>query len=341
LTQPHYIEIQPYLLQQHYENLVKEGLKYENVGILQEDDLIKLGELKFVARQKLIKLKGIISPPQVEGNVDVTSLPKSGFLSGKCAIVTGSTSGIGYAIAKSLASKGCNIVITGSRPIEKAQQTVNDLQKEYNVKVIYCQADLSKPQEAAEVLIKATVNQFGTVHILVNNAGVQHVSPVDTFPPSEWDRLIATNLTSAFHLIQLSLPLMKKNVNKWGRIVNISSVHGLVASINKAAYIASKHGLNGLTKVVALETAADTQITANAICPGWVNTDLVRKQIQTRAEQKKISFEEATESLLEKQPTRRFTNCDAIGDMVVFLCSEAGSNITGSEQVMDGGWSTQ
>jgi len=154
-----------------------------------------------------------------------------------------------------------------------------------------------------------------------------------------WDKIIAVNLTSCFHLIRLCIPIMKNNINKWGRIINISSVHGIVASIYKSAYVSAKHGLNGLTKVVALETASDTQITVNAICPGWVKTPLVDKQIEVRAVQKNISIEEATKDLLgEKQPSKRFTTPEQIGEMVVFLCSQNGDNITGSIQLMDGGW---
>jgi len=273
--------------------------------------------------------------PKVESTKQVRPLE------GLCAIVTGSTSGIGLGIANRLAAQGCNIVVNGTRSAEETT-VPHDLEIQFNVKTVYCKADFSDPEPAAKALIKAAVDTFGTVDILVNNAGIQHVSPVDSFPVEMWDKLISVNLSSGFHLIRLAIPIMKQKPNKWGRIINISSVHGLVASVNKAAYVASKHGMIGLTKVVALETASDTQITCNAICPGWVRTPLVEKQIETRAKQKELSIEAATADLLgEKQPSKRFTSPEQIGDMVVFLCSSSGSNITGSAQVMDGGWTTQ
>jgi len=198
-------------------------------------------------------------------------------MEGKCAIITGSTSGIGYGIAHQLALQGCNLVINGTR--EDASTIVSQLQKD-NIKVIYCQADFSHPENAAKKIVQSAIDSFGKIDILVNNAGIQHVSRVEEFPSELWDKLLATNLTSCFHTIKLALPHMKKNHNQWGRIINISSVHGVVASVNKCAYVAAKHGLNGLTKVVALEVAADTQITCNAICPGWVHTSLVQTQIE-------------------------------------------------------------
>jgi len=259
-------------------------------------------------------------------------------LEGKIAIVTGSTSGIGLGIAYSLAAQKCNIVLNGSRP--ESETTVRkDIENLYSVKTVYAQADFSDPEKAAQIVIDTAVKAFGTVHILVNNAGIQHVSPVDSFPVDMWNKVINVNLNSCFHLIRLSLPLMKNNPNKWGRVINISSVHGVVASVNKSAYVAAKHALNGLTKVVALETTADTQITSNAICPGWVKTPLVEKQIETRAIQKQLSIEQATADLLgEKQPSKKFTTPEQIGEMVVFLCSPSASNITGSIQLMDGAW---
>jgi 3-hydroxybutyrate dehydrogenase len=261
-------------------------------------------------------------------------------LKGKVAIVTGSTSGIGEGIARRLAEQGCNLVLNGSRSDESVCASFKE--KYPAIKVVYCQADFSDPLKASEKVIQAALDAFGTIDILVNNAGVQHVSPVDKFPPEEWDRVLAINLTAPFHLMRLAMPVMKKNKDSWGRIVNISSVHGLVASANKSAYVSAKHGLNGLTKVAALETASETQITVNAICPGWVKTPLVEKQIEARAKQKNLSIDEATADLLgEKQPSKRFTTPEQIGDMTVFLCSSAASNITGSLQVMDGAWTTQ
>jgi len=263
-------------------------------------------------------------------------------LEGKVAIVTGSTSGIGLGIAKCLAQQGASLVLNGSRSIEDAKDLLAQFKNDYKVKAIYCQADFSKPEQAAKTIIDACVQAFGTIHILVNNAGIQHVSNVEEFPPEKWDNVITVNLTSCFHTIRLALPIMKKNANKWGRIINISSVHGVVASVNKCAYVAAKHGLNGLTKVVALENAADTAITCNAICPGWVQTPLVQKQIEARATQKGITIEQAIIELVgEKQPSKRFTTAEQIGEMVVFLSSEAASNLTGSEQIMDGGWTVQ
>jgi len=265
-------------------------------------------------------------------------------LSGKCAIVTGSTSGIGLGIAKCLAQKGCSVLLSGSRGAKEAEEAIKEVTQSLSnnkAKVVYCQADFTKPQAAAEAVIKCCVDAFGTVHILVNNAGIQHVSDVEHFPPEKWDELIAVNLSSVFHMTRLAIPHMKKNENKWGRVINISSVHGVVASINKVAYVASKHGVNGLTKVVALETAADTRITANAICPGFVHTPLVQKQIEARAAQKNMTLDAATADLIgEKQPSKRFTTVEQIGEMVLFLCSEAASNLTGQQQLMDGAWTT-
>jgi 3-hydroxybutyrate dehydrogenase len=271
-----------------------------------------------------------------------TAESKKGRLSSRVAIVTGSTSGIGLGIARALAAEGCNIVMSGSRE-RKSGDAVDELQKEFkSIKVAYCQADLSKLPSAAESLINTAVKEFGRLDILVNNAGQQFVSPLEEFPAEQWDKLIAINLSSAFHTMKLAIPLMKKNERKWGRIVNISSVQGIVASIHKAAYVASKHGLNGLTKVAALETAADTEITCNAICPGWVHTPLVQAQIEANAKKAKVTEEQATVELLsKKQPRPRFAKVEDIGAYAVFLCSDAGNNITGATQLIDGAWSTQ
>lgn len=265
---------------------------------------------------------------------------------GKAAIVTGSTSGIGLACAEAFAREGAHTVVSGSRApdSEGAREAVAKVEAaaREGARVIYVQADLRKAQESAVYLVEECVKAFGTVHILINNAGIQHVCSTDDFPAEKWDDLMAVNLSAPFHLIQQSLSHMKKNEGKWGRIVNVSSVHGVVASINKPAYCASKHGLNGLTKVVALENAADTKIVCNSVCPGWVLTPLVEKQIQARAEQKSISYEAAVVDLVgEKQPTQRFTTADQIADMCVFLSSESASNMTGTINVMDGGWHVQ
>lgn len=256
-------------------------------------------------------------------------------LSGKTALVTGSTSGIGLGIARKLASQKANIVFNGfgdPAEIEKIQKAVRD---EYKVETYYHGADLSKTAEI-EQLYQDVSGKFKAIDILVNNAGIQHTSLVENFPAEKWDQIIAINLSSAFHLTRLALPHMKEQ--NWGRIINIASVHGLVASVQKAAYVAAKHGIVGLTKVVALE-CAELNITCNAICPGWVLTPLVEKQIHALAEKDKLSYEQASESLLsEKQPSKRFTGIDQLGDLAVFLSSEAASNLTGASIPVDGGW---
>lgn len=256
-------------------------------------------------------------------------------LSGKTALVSGSTSGIGLGIARKLAAQKANIVLNGFGDSSEIETLKNDLSKEFQIKTFYHPADLSNPDEIAK-LHKDVVSEFGGIDILVNNAGIQHTSPVENFPADKWDKIIAINLSSAFHLISMSVPHMKKQ--NWGRIINIASVHGLVASIEKAAYVAAKHGIIGLTKVVALE-CAEQNITCNAICPGWVLTPLVEKQIQARAGAENLSYEKASEGLLsEKQPSKRFTSIEQLGDLAVFLCSESASNLTGSSIPVDGGW---
>lgn len=253
---------------------------------------------------------------------------------GKNAIITGSTSGIGYGIATVLAKAGCNIMLNGFTD----QATLERLKKElsvYNTKISFNGADISKASEV-QTLIEKTVEEFGSVDILVNNAGIQHVDKVESFPDSSWDAIIATNLSSCFHSIKHALPIMRKQ--NWGRIINIASAHGLVASEGKIAYVSAKHGVCGLTKVVALETAKDN-ITCNAICPGWVLTPLVKEQIEENAKAKNISIAEAEIELLdEKQPSHKFVQSDQIGDLVLFLCSEAASQMKGSIISIDGGW---
>mmetsp|Transcript_3931 Transcript_3931/g.13918 ORF Transcript_3931/g.13918 Transcript_3931/m.13918 type:complete len:263 (+) Transcript_3931:38-826(+) len=261
-------------------------------------------------------------------------------LNGKVVVVTGSTSGIGLAIAKCFGREHCKVVLHGSRPLERAQEAVDEVQVVSDEGAVsYCQASLVEAEAGAKIVIDHAVEKFGTVDILVNNAGIQHVSSVDEFSTENWDRVIAVNLTACFHTIRLSLPHMK--ASGWGRIINISSVHGLVASANKSAYVAAKHGLNGLSKVVALENAGNG-ITCNAVCPGWVHTPLVQKQIDAIAEQKGLSPEAAVADLLSaKEPTKQFTLCEDIGEMCLFLSSKAGANLTGAELPMDGAWSTQ
>ena len=255
-------------------------------------------------------------------------------LQGKTALVTGSTSGIGLGIAIELAKQGANILMNGFGDVDgaKAQISAQD------VKVEYHGADMSKPAEIEDMMKSATA-AFGGVDVLVNNAGIQFVSNVEDFPTERWDAIIAINLSSAFHTTRLALPHMQQQ--KWGRIINIASVHGLVASAGKSAYVAAKHGLIGLTKTVALETAK-TGVTCNAICPGWVLTPLVQKQIDDRAAREKISVEDATRELLqEKEPSLKFTTPEQLGGLAVFFCSPATDNVTGQSWASDGGWSAQ
>ena len=255
-------------------------------------------------------------------------------LKGKTALVTGSTSGIGLGIAKALARQGANIVLNGFGDAEGPKAEVAAL----GVKVGYHGADMSKPAEI-EAMMKYVAKEFGRTDILVNNAGIQHVAPVEDFPPERWDAVIAINLTSAFHTTRLALPAMR--AANWGRIINVASVHGLVASAQKAAYVAAKHGIVGLTKVTALETAT-TGVTCNAICPGWVLTPLVQKQVDARAAAQGLSNEEAKKQLLaEKEPSLQFTTPEELGELAVFFCSDAAKNVRGVAWNMDGGWAAQ
>ena len=255
-------------------------------------------------------------------------------LKGKTALVTGSTSGIGLGIARALAAAGGDIVLNGFGDRSAIDKLVAELKAEYKVEVRYSAADMSKPAEVA-----AMISQARRVDILVNNAGIQHAAPVEEFPAEKWDAVIAINLSAAFHAIRAALPQMKSR--NWGRIVNIASAHGLVASAQKAAYVAAKHGLLGLTKVVALETAR-TDVTCNAICPGWVLTPLVQKQIDELASRDKLASEEAKMKLLaEKQPSLEFATPEQIGAAAVFLCSEAAAQIRGVALPVDGGWTAQ
>jgi 3-hydroxybutyrate dehydrogenase len=255
-------------------------------------------------------------------------------LKGKTALVTGSTSGIGLGIAKALARQGANLVLNGFGDAEGPKAEVAAL----GVQVGYHGADMSKSAEI-EAMMKYAADTFGRVDILVNNAGIQHVAPVEDFPPERWDAVIAINLTSAFHATRLALPAMKKA--GWGRIINLASVHGLVASAEKSAYVAAKHGLVGLTKVVALETAK-TGVTCNAICPGWVLTPLVQKQVDAKAQALGLSNDEAKKQLLaEKEPSLQFTTPEELGELAVFLCSDAAKNVRGVAWNMDGGWAAQ
>lgn len=255
-------------------------------------------------------------------------------LQGKTAIVTGSTSGIGLGIAKALAAQGANIVLNGFGDYETPKASIAAL----GVKVSYHPADMSKPDDIAALIAHAE-QAFGSVDILVNNAGIQHVARIENFPPERWDSIIAINLSSAFHASRLALPGMQ--ARNWGRIINVASVHGLVASAEKSAYVAAKHGLVGLTKVTALENAT-TGVTCNAICPGWVLTPLVQKQVDAKATALGITNTEATKLLLgEKEPSMQFTTPEELGALAVFLCSSAADNVRGVAWNMDGGWVAQ
>jgi 3-hydroxybutyrate dehydrogenase len=255
-------------------------------------------------------------------------------LKGKTALVTGSTSGIGLGIAKALARQGANIVLNGFGDTQGPRAEIAAL----GVKVGYHGADMSKPSEI-EAMMAYAAAEFGRVDILVNNAGIQHVARIEDFPVERWDAIIAINLSSAFHATRLALPAMRQA--DWGRIINVASVHGLVASAEKSAYVAAKHGIVGLTKVTALENAT-TGITCNAICPGWVLTPLVQKQVDAKAAALGISNDEAKKVLLgEKEPSMQFTTPDELGELAVFFCSSAGNNVRGVAWSMDGGWIAQ
>jgi 3-hydroxybutyrate dehydrogenase len=259
-------------------------------------------------------------------------------LKGKVAIVTGSTSGIGLGIAKVLAKQGADIVLNGFGDAKEIEAIRTGIECAHDVRAIYDGADMSKG-EAVRGLVETTVGKLGRVDILVNNAGIQFTAPVEEFPPQKWDAILAINLSAAFHGIAAAVPQMKKQ--GWGRIVNIASAHGLVGSTHKAAYVAAKHGLVGLTKVVGLETAG-TGITANAVCPGWVLTPLVEKQIADIAAQSKISLEAAKANLLgQKQPSQTFVTPEQLGGTVAFLCSLAADQITGTAIAVDGAWTAQ
>ena len=259
-------------------------------------------------------------------------------LNGKTALVTGSTSGIGLATARALAKNGANLMLNGFGDGGEIEKLRAGLEKEFKIKARYSGADMSKPEEIAGI-VRDTEKEFGAVDILVNNAGIQFVAPIENFPPEKWDAIIAINLSASFHTIHNAIPGMKKK--KWGRIINIASAHGLVASEQKAAYVAAKHGLVGLTKVVAIEAANDG-VTCNAICPGWVLTPLVQKQIDARAKQSGKPEREAEIALLsEKQPMHKFTTPEHIGSLAVFLSSDAAESITGSAYSIDGGWVAQ
>jgi 3-hydroxybutyrate dehydrogenase len=256
------------------------------------------------------------------------------FLAGKTALVTGSTSGIGLGMAKALAKAGANVVLNGFGPNDQALAEVAAL----GVQTAFHGADMRKVPEI-EAMMDFAAQRFGQIDVLVNNAGIQHVATLENFPTEKWDDVIAINLSSAFHTTRLALPAMRQA--NWGRILNIASVHGLVGSAQKSAYVAAKHGIVGLTKVTALETAT-TGVTCNAICPGWVLTPLVQQQVDAKAAALKISNEEAAQMLLrEKEPSMQFTTPEELGELALFLCSNAGNNVRGAAWNMDGGWAAQ
>ena len=259
-------------------------------------------------------------------------------LKGKSAVVTGSTSGIGLAIARALAAEGANVVLNGFGPADEIQSVRSRLEREHGVRVAYSGADMLHPGQI-QAMVAEAAQIFGSVDLLVNNAGIQHVAPVDEFPTEKWDAILAVNLSSAFHTIRAALPAMK--AKGWGRIVNIASAHGLVASPFKSAYVAAKHGLVGLTKTVALETAGKG-ITCNAICPGYVLTPLVEKQIEDQAKAHDIARDEViAKVILERQPSKAFVRVEEVSALAVFLCSEAAASITGASLSVDGGWTAQ
>jgi 3-hydroxybutyrate dehydrogenase len=267
---------------------------------------------------------------------DVSLSAKS--LAGKSAIVTGSTSGIGLGIAQAFAGAGMNVMLNGFGDAAEIEKTRAGLEKTFGVKIAYSAADMTKPNDIAGMVADAG-KALGKVDVLVNNAGIQHVEAIETFPVAKWDAIIAINLSSAFHAMRAVVPEMK--ARNWGRIINVASAHALVASPFKSAYVAAKHGVLGLTKTVALETA-EHGITVNAICPGYVLTPLVQKQIPETAKARNLTEEQVVRDvLLHAQPTRKFVTTEEIGALAVFLCTGGGASITGAALPIEGGWTAQ
>ena len=259
-------------------------------------------------------------------------------LNNKTALVTGSTSGIGLGIAQAVAAQGADILLNGFGDAAEIEKLRQNMASKFRVRVAYSNADLSKPN-AVTAMVEQATRELGRVDILINNAGIQHTAPVQEFPIDRWDAVIAINLSAVFHAIRAALPQMLSR--NWGRIINIASAHGLVASTHKAAYVAAKHGVLGLTKVVALETAT-TGVTCNAICPGWVLTPLVQKQIDDLAAREHLAPDAARMRLLgEKQPSLEFATPEQLGGVAVFLCSDAAAQIRGVALPVDGGWTAQ
>jgi 3-hydroxybutyrate dehydrogenase len=259
-------------------------------------------------------------------------------LKGKVALVTGSTSGIGLGVAHALAGAGADIMLNGFGGAAQIEAARSEISSQYGVKAGYSGADVSKPEQVAE-MVGETAKTLGSVDILVNNAGVQFTADVEDFPDERWDQIIAINLSGVFHGMKAAIPGMK--AKGWGRIINVASAHGLVASAQKVAYVAAKHGVVGMTKVAAIELA-NAGVTVNAICPGWVLTPLVEKQLHDRAQKGGTTVEQETHDLVaEKQPMVKFTSPQQIGELAVFLCSDAASTITGTPLSIDGGWVAQ
>jgi 3-hydroxybutyrate dehydrogenase len=259
-------------------------------------------------------------------------------LNGKYALITGSTSGIGLAIARALAAQGAHIILNGFGEAKAIAKLRKELAEEFGVKVAFSEADMSRADHI-DLMFEQLADSIPQIDILVNNVGIQHTAPIEDFPTAKWDAILAINLSSSFHTMRHVIPGMR--ARGWGRIINIASVHGVVASVNKSAYVAAKHGLIGLTKVAALELA-DSGVTCNAICPGWVRTALVEKQIEARAKAKGMDIEAAARDLLlEKQPTGRFVKPEDIGAMAVFLTGPHAAGVTGSVYTLDGGWTAQ
>ncbi|NQY89080.1 MAG: 3-hydroxybutyrate dehydrogenase [Colwellia sp.] len=265
-------------------------------------------------------------------------LQKKTTLKGKTALITGSTSGIGLATAHVLAEQGINLVLHGLMDENEGIALAEEFSATYQIKALFDGANLMDTN-AITAFMERAIEIMGSIDILVNNAGIQHTEGVDTFPTSKWNAIIAINLTAAFHTIQKSLPSMK--ANGWGRIINVASVHGLVASLNKSAYVAAKHGIVGLTKAVALE-CAEQGITANAICPGWVDTPLINNQIAEVAKRENVEFEQAKYNLITaKQALPEMMDPRQIGEFILFLCSDTARSITGASLPMDGAWTAQ